>query len=245
MPPGLYTAAMGYIPLSAGARANVSPLPRRIFRHFKEEKHALALLRGDVWISTLDTCRHHEAMGQGDPDEGLLSYHVTSANSDSPTFSKVARGLELGGLKFAGKSSSITNCGSTFRLDDAYVLCWTETLSQDVARTFGNYVVEVTDARKFFELVTFRLCIKRKLVERMFGPVVYVPALTYSDLQDPPGPPGFVKRPDGYAGQQEIRMLWTSGGPFPLEPFLLTVPRVARLCRLIRTSAPRLSQEVT
>lgn|GEM_PF-1328226 len=46
--------------------------PKKLFRFFKERKHAEDLVAGRVWLSTLKTCRNYEDPEQGDSKEGHL-----------------------------------------------------------------------------------------------------------------------------------------------------------------------------
>src|SRR5690606_38160050 len=64
-----------------------------VYRFFQEEWQADALARGDVWLSTLETCRAYENPEQGDSEEGYETYNSGHAVGDSsdPELVEVAR----------------------------------------------------------------------------------------------------------------------------------------------------------
>ena len=37
-------------------------IPLKVYRFFKEKSHAEALCNGDVWLSTIETCRRYEVI---------------------------------------------------------------------------------------------------------------------------------------------------------------------------------------
>ena len=54
---------------------------------------------------------------------------------------------------------------------------------------------------------------------------------TYTGLENPPGPIGFVKPVDQYAEQQEFRFLWTPKSMQEIQPFLLECPEIKSICK--------------
>lgn len=81
-------------------------------------------------------------------------------------------------------------------------------------------------------LISSRLLEERKLKECVFGRVNYQPRDFYG-LEEPPSDIGFVKPVDPYCDQKEVRFLWTVERETEIKPFLLEVPEIAPLCRLI------------
>jgi hypothetical protein len=224
------------IPLtqSGPARLSAQDSPNKVYRFFKESTHADAFASGIIRLSTLETCRAYEDPYQGDPDEAVHRYNSGHAvgGSDDAAFKLIA---ERSGIFIGPGCSNVTvsDCHSVRRLPDAFVLCTTEQF--DPARlsdTFGRYCVEIERPQDFFRLLTGSLSKLHAVRESAFGRVIYRER-SFAGLQDPPGPIGFVKPPDRYNSQREVRFLWTSLTGTPLVPFELHAPECAALCKRI------------
>lgn len=205
-----------------------------IYRFFQEEWQADALARGEVWLSTLKTCRAYEDPEQGDPDEAHETYNSGHAvgDSDDPLFVEVAR---RSGIHIGPGCSNITISNNTRKtaLPDAYVLCTTTEFSPDkLSETFGRYCVELTNAKQFFISVTESLESLVPIREAAAGKVIYKDRY-YTGIEPSPGRIGFVKPPDLYASQKEFRFLWIPKNTNGLAPFLLKCPQVNHLCKRI------------
>jgi len=207
--------------------------PPWLYRYFQEESHAKALLQGDVWISTLERCRGYETVGQGDDMEGQSSWNVRKA--DSPAGLAAQHMMNRNGGPILQDCEFGPNCAAAIaiesRLPDAYVVCTTQSPAQSTEEVFGQYCVEISNPLRFFWLVTNRLVTQKPIFEAVFGPIKYAP-LERWDEEPPRGPLGMVKRPDAYANQREVRLLWTTREN-PIGSFSLTVQGVPRLCRLV------------
>lgn len=208
--------------------------PHTVYRFFKEPGHADALASGTVWLSTLETCRAYEDPYQGDPDEAVQRYNSGHAvgGSDDAAFKLIA---ERSGISIGPGCSNITvsNCTAVHRLPDAFVLCTTEQFNpKNLSDTFGRYCVEIERPQEFFRLLTASLSQLHAIREAAFGRVIYRER-NFAGLQDPPGPIGFVKPPDKYKSQHEVRFLWTSLTGAQLAPFALYAPECVALCRRI------------
>ena len=101
-----------------------------------------------------------------------------------------------------------------------------------LSNAFGPFCVEISQPNDFFELLT------RKLVRELrvanlgyFGRAIYVER-DYKGLEPHPGPIGFVKPPDKYKEQAEVRMLWETNDS-ALSPMLIDVPAVAPYIRRV------------
>lgn len=205
-----------------------------VYRFFQEEWQADALARGDVWLSTLETCRAYENPEQGDCEEGHETYnsgHAVGGSSD-PEFVEVAR---RSGIHIGPGCSNITISNNTRKsvLPDAYVLCSTTEFSPEkLGETFGRYCVEITNPRLFFIAASEVLERIVSIREAAAGKVIYKNRL-YTGMEHPPGPIGFVKPPDLYASQKEFRLLWIPREDSGLNPFLLKCPEVDHLCKRI------------
>ncbi|OPY69566.1 MAG: hypothetical protein A4E62_01794 [Syntrophorhabdus sp. PtaU1.Bin002] len=205
-----------------------------VFRFFQEDWQADALARGDVWLSTLKTCREYEDPEQGDPEEAHEIYKSGHAvgGSDDPEFVEIAR---RSGIYIGPGCSNITISNNTMItvLPDAYVLCTTTEFSPDkLGETFGRYCVEITKPGRFFKSVSEALERKVSIREAAVGLVIYKDR-HYTGMEPRPGPIGFVKPRDIYAPQKEFRFLWIPENTNGLTPFLLSCSEVHHLCKRI------------
>lgn len=205
-----------------------------VYRFFQEEWQADALASGEVWLSTLETCREYEDPEQGDPEEAHENYNSGYAvgGSDDANFVEVARrsGIHIG----PGCSNIILseNKRKTV-LPDAYVLCTTTEFSFDkLSEKFGRYCVEITNPKTFFVLVSEFLEKSMRVKDAAAGKVIYK-SRNYTGMESPPGPIGFVKPPEPYAPQREFRFLWIPENAKGLVPFLLKCPEAAQVCKRI------------
>ncbi|PML05226.1 hypothetical protein [Vibrio lentus] len=205
-----------------------------IYRFFPEKWQAESLCNGNVWISTLETCRQYEDPLQGDSEEATHTYnsgHVVGG-SDDPAFMAVA---SRSGIDLRGNCSDIIikDCTNIQKLRDAYVLCTTrEFKPQNLSDTFGNYCVKISNPSEFFKLVSATLNKQSPIREGGMGLVQYKDR-NYTGLQSTPGPIGFVKPEDQYSSQKEFRMLWVPQTSDVINPFLLECPDVSKLCSLM------------
>lgn len=120
------------------------------------------------------------------------------------------------------------------RLEDAFLLSFTVVPPTDeMARTFGRYCIEVRYPNDLFVALTEALVRHFELQRALFFRVNYCGREFWSE-QRVPGHIAFLKPHDGYAGQQEARMLWELPRPGRLRPQVLQVPDVASICRCYR-----------
>lgn len=205
-----------------------------VYRFFQEDWQADALVKGEVWLSTLEACRSYEHPEQGDSDEASETYYSGHAvgGSNDADFVEIARrtGIHIG----PGCSNiTISNNTRVTKLPDAYVLCMTkEYIAGNLEGTFGKYCVEITNPRQFFIDVSEQLQTITKLNEGVAGFVIYQNR-HFTGLENPPGPIGFVKPPDKYEMQKEFRFLWIPENANNLTPFSLSCPKVRGLCKRI------------
>lgn len=211
-----------------------NPNPQSVYRFFEEEWQADALCRGDVWISTLETCRKYEDALQGDPYEAMHTYRsgAVSGNGTDPGFVEVAR---RSGIYIAPSVRNFSISGVTIvhSIPDAYVLCTTKEFNPEIlSDTFGGYCVQIFNLPIFFERITTAINKKVCLERGSYADVKYR-SRDFTGLNPPPGRLGFVKKIDGYSTQKEFRFLWEPKITDNLEPFLVTCPSVAELCKRI------------
>lgn len=222
------SAALATFP---GAHMRHMP-PRRIFRFFKEPAHADALACGRVWISTLECCRRYEDPKQGDPEEATHRYHIPYARQgdmDESAFQVMARRAHV--KVDQGLRATIANARSTDTITDAYVLCFTESFSPALlGPTFGRHCVCIDDSVAFFDQVSAVLHPLVLWTGAQIGRITYRERY-FVGAEPETAPKGFVKPPDHYAPQREVRMLWHVTDPVGLKPFGVEVPDAARFCR--------------
>ncbi len=204
-----------------------------IYRFFPEQWQAESLCKGNVWISTLETCRQYEDPLQGDPEEATHTYNsgYIHGDSDNPAFVKIAA---RSGIRIEGcPDSTISDCTRIQQLPDAYVLCTTRDFCpENLSNTFGCYCVKISNPAEFFKRASVALNKHRKIREGGMGLVKYTDR-SYTGLQSPPGPIGFVKPRDQYEAQKEFRLLWIPENLEAIKPFLLECPEVSELCSQI------------
>ena len=202
-----------------------------IYRFFPEKWQAEALCKGDVWISSLETCRGYEDPLQGDSEEATHTYHsghIVGGSDDKDFITMASRsGIQIG----EGCSNiTISDARNIQKLPDAYVLCTTKEFSPEkLSDTFGNYCVKISNPASFFKLVSISLNKQQEIQEGGMGLVQYKNR-NYTGLQNPPGPIGFVKPSDQYASQAEFRLLWIPKIHQNIKPFLLNCPEISTLC---------------
>ena len=200
-----------------------------VYRFFQEEQHAEALVNGRVWISTLEDCRSHEDPVRGDVGEGTVDYfsETITGNSGDLAFDLVA--ARSGIVVERSVGTTLSGNSSRRAIQNAWVVCTTERYSPDTMRSFGSRCVRITDPVTFFRSVTESLATERRVLEATMGGVRYSQR-SYRHLEPDPGPIGFLKPPDRYASQQEVRMLWESDSAEQISHFELDCPAARRLC---------------
>lgn len=195
--------------------------PSTLYRYFDSEEHADAFAAGKVWISTLETCRKHEGYKRGDPDEGTLTYKtgIIRGNGDDPAVQLVASRIRV---KVAPgiRNGTISNSTAIHRLPDAWVLCCTERHQPGGMKGIGQYCVKIEHPRRYFENLTHTFSQYEQIREALFGRVIYAER-SYQSLEPEPGPIGFIKPPDLYSEQSEVRMLWVPASREVIVPRLV------------------------
>lgn len=206
---------------------------RPVYRFFKEEEHANALARGDVYLSTLESCRNYEDAEQGDAEEAHETYLSGYLRGDSTDLQFVEQARRSGIIVVDSINTTIVDGSNTTWLSNAYVLCTTtEFLPENLNEKFGKYCVEIKDPRKFFVAVSEKLNSISTIREAATRKIIYADR-KYTGLDQPPGPIGFVKPSYPYEKQKEFRFLWIMENMGELNPPLLKCPEISSLCRRI------------
>lgn len=207
-----------------------------VFRFFKSEDHADALLNGQIHISTLERCRAYEDPLQGDSEEGVEWYYsggtVAGSGSD-PDIVAFAESFGIYVGPHVGKVS-ITNATRKLYIRDAYVLCATLGFLDDgLPNTFGQHCVKIDNLGEFFLSVTKKLSQVTKFNEATLGKVIYKER-SYKDNEESPGLIGFVKPPDKYAAQQEFRFIWYVHDEHDIAPITIECPEIMKFVTRIK-----------
>jgi hypothetical protein len=202
------------------------------FRFFKSAEHADDFVRGRLMISTLGACRGYEKAGQGDKDEGTIAYsHGPIAHGD-PNFETVARRMGMGRL---GEGTVIAFNALERRVPDAFVLCCTRRYAPEkLSDTFGHHCVRINYPLFVFDLITEAIRKQHEIGSFFSGKIMYDDR-HYRDAEPPPADHAALVKPrDGYADQEEERMVWLPKNPNQqLAPFEIEVPGMSDYCERI------------
>lgn len=202
---------------------SISP-PISAYRFFREEAHAEALARGDVWLTTLEDCRHRELADGGDPDEGLIRYSHDdiAGHTSDPAIRETLRRL---GLPFEeGDHVTLEGNVSINRVPDAWVLCMTSKFAPEKMQSkYGTSCVEIGNTIELMFQITHALLEAGAQLRSVAHGYVHYRDLTYKNLEPMPRQPGFMKWPDQYRDENEYRIIWwpTLDAPQPPMPRLL------------------------
>ena len=201
-------------------------MPRVVYRFFEEEEHADALVRGEVWLSTLIFVRkHHHA---ADPGEGIAGWTPDFPRDDKIRQDHVIDQMNATGhITMIGCSNVNFESNRIFNIEeDGYLIC--TTLNRAI-RGFGNYGVCINDPADFFKAVDAQLRRKILLTEMCgFGPMRYVPR-EIQGINAHSHHSAFIGH-EHNVQEQEARMLWVPQDIRDLTPMLLHVPEAARFC---------------
>jgi hypothetical protein len=202
-----------------------------VYRHITEKRFADQFVTGEsIWVSTFQRCREYEDAEQGDAGEGMLLHRINSASSRDPGFESIAR---VWGIKNEGGGEvTITNSHTFFRVEDAYVVCFSlEVFGPVLKSKFGENVVKVHDVEEFARRLELEM---RKVVPTVrfglgLGPVTYSNRF-YQDYETPPGDVHFVKPEVPFKSQREYRIVILCEKGHQYKPFAISVPLPRGLC---------------
>ncbi len=208
--------------------------PQKVFRFFKEEWQADSLLRGEIWISTLDKCREYEDSEQGDPNEGIQTHltSLTGGGGQAGEF-KIQELIRRQGIIVDDPESTIFLSGNqhTQRFENSFVLCTSTVDTPEVRNVFGNFGVQIIDTHLFNSILSFALFDALGIYQGIAASVLYAHQ-SYMDLEPIPQTEIFLIKAPRYDYQKEFRFVWRANKP-KIEPFLFKCPAVARLCRRV------------
>jgi hypothetical protein len=206
-----------------------------IFRFFDKEEYADQFAKGKVYLSTLEACRKYENTGRGDRGEASQQYQVgqridTNTDFADPLKQRIAAHL---GFTMRPNQNVTLEIGSVGKeLLNAYVLCFTSACNPNLmSEDFGKYCVEIKQPFFFLQFIGAYLNKTHPLNRSDFDKVRYRER-EFSGMEETPGALGFVK-PVEYAGQKEVRMLFSCKDNANIKPFVLNVPQAKELCRRV------------
>lgn len=205
-----------------------------VYRFFQEEWQADALVKGNIWISTLETCRQYENAEQGDADEASETYSskLASGHGSDLHMKVVANRLGIG-LSDKARNITFSNNVRHARIVDGYVLCTSTEYSPDkLNETFGRYCVEIGDTKNFYLRASEAIGRSHIKMHTKLGQVTYRDR-HFSGVEPRPGLVGFVKPTVPYAPQKEFRFVWIPMGLKIFKPFLLELPSVGQFCKRV------------
>ncbi|MFJ4392985.1 hypothetical protein [Pseudomonas soli] len=130
---------------------------KSVYRFIKSEVHADQLARGEIYISTLETCRGFEDPQRGDKEEGYERYFNKGTISGGGSNSEFVYQANQLGMLIGPDATGITIVGGErlTKLHDSYVLCTTMGFSREsLTESFGKYCVEIFDVDGFAKVVT-------------------------------------------------------------------------------------------
>ncbi|RYE60365.1 MAG: hypothetical protein EOP20_02745 [Hyphomicrobiales bacterium] len=202
----------------------------KIYRFMNSEKFADDFAIGKIRLSTLKKCRAYEDPLQGDSEEAIHRYN--SGRWTGSGIEAKARLARMGVFVGGATDVFLSNNTVTSRIEDAYILCATDKFDpSSFKENFGDYCIEISQPKKFFEVLTNSIRKTHLLAEEKWGLISYAERFTQG-LNAEPGRIGFVK-PMRYSPQREVRFLWRPKFSTNLEFFNLDVPECADYCKRI------------
>jgi hypothetical protein len=206
--------------------------PPVLYRYFDVEQYADAFCEGTVMISTLGRCRAIEDLARRDPGEGNGSYVIENlvVSPDDPASQAAAA---QGGFDIRGGRAQIIGCMSIRAWADAYVLCFSESLSDDMLKKMGAFVVEISPPVEFFRHLTDALAEAVEIEGGEPGAVGYRDRVTFApDVR--PSDDRFIK-PQLFEEEMEHRFVWVPSPPHrSIAPVLVAEPSLKSFCRRVR-----------
>ncbi len=199
--------------------------PPVLYRFDEKREYGEDILRGNVFVSTLERCRRTEDVTRRDELDGKIFYRTGVVNFDShdPRDRKIrSRMEELGmiGIEDGGRMKNVSFADNNLEqyIPDAFLYWTTVQHDPEAMKDFGECCIRIKRPREFFYQMTVALV--RDAATSFDDPTepiefhfLYAHEVRYTDphyrdVDDEPGVVGFVKRPDKYEKEQEFRMLW-------------------------------------
>ena len=210
-------------------------LRKPLYRAFDDRDHALSFSRGEVWISTLESCRQTEDQQRVDAEEAIHQYNSGTiiGSSGDREFDLIMQrtGLADANPGIRAVNWTIHDCLNAHGLADAHLLCTSTNVEVGELGKFGRYRVEIWNPGEFFTRLTRTIACEISLQVFVLGLVSYR-SRTYRAQENEPGAFGFVK-PATYSDEQEARFIWIADGDPNLRPRLFKSPDLRYFCRFL------------
>jgi hypothetical protein len=213
------------------ARQNRRPIPDPIYRYVEKPEYLTALLAGDFYLSTFETCRNGE--GERRDDEGSSEWHsgrIIGTGSSLKVQVAAARmqiPIPLDAENVCFDSNVVTS-----QFPDAWLLCTTSAPNEICRRKFGPYCVRIDEPWTVYKSLCDRL---HKLGHTKGGLMDWVAYGTrvHTGLQSSAVHAAHLK-PKRFEDESEIRMVWLPRTPsWNLARFPVPCPEVAHLIKRI------------
>lgn len=208
------------------------PPPKKVYRFFENEWEAECLIKGGVWISTLQKCREYEDRERGDPNEGMYTHNVSymAGNTGDSLTQEL---LRRQGIQCDDPNGFISMADNVHTMvhENSFVICTSKSNSESVKNIFGKYGVEIQDPFEFYKCLSYELFHKLKIFQGVAGEVHYINRSTW-DMQPMPNRQIFLIKEDRHNYQQEYRFVWRAHKPM-IQPFLLECPSISNLCKRV------------
>lgn len=222
--------------LNLDPETGCSEAPAKVYRYFKSAEHADSFAAGEIYLSTMETCRRYEDANQGDKHEGREVFHipgVINGNGDDPHMAAAAKMLGIHIEPGSVTNLTITNAVRSTSIEDAYLLCTTIGFSEkNLNQSFGRHCVEISNPEEFFKVLNQAVRRRLLVIDGQYGEVIYKERYFTPDSCRP-GRIGFVKPPDQYAAQVEYRFLWIVPPGHRIKPEVISAPETRIYCRRI------------
>lgn len=205
-----------------------------VYRYFSKKEYAESFSKGFVRVSTLNACRKLENVFGRDENEGRVHKYISELHIDDGRDDKydIFYG-QIGNIiprKIKNLSIIETRIG-TYKLDDAHVLCLSNSKSSYLKENFGKYVVRVDRPILFAYLIFNAL----KFIENIFmfktGKVIYGNQNIDITKYDAADKIGFLKNYE-FEKENEFRMLFYNHNP-SIKPMTLNIPYLKNICTLL------------
>ena len=209
-----------------------------VYRFFSSKDYAKDFAKGKfIRLSTLDFCRKLENLKARDLDEGKVSPIVSHMQiDDSSKEPEIVDDLRTSGyINISGPVTNLTISnfrGSSIKLQDSYVLCFSNNINDYLLENFGKFCVKVNDPKKmsqiiFEDLRKKDLAINYKFKSVSYDDKQYVDIINNRLRQEI----GFIKK-ERFLPEDEARMLFYSSKT-PIEPINIELPEVSELCEIV------------
>jgi hypothetical protein len=206
----------------------------RLYRYIDRLEFADQFIHGQIWVTTLQTCREHEDVRRRDDEGASVLFEPGALRIDT------RRAWDAEQMRGLVRGAGVTTVGTKFirRVPDAYVLCLSRLCNRAIATRFGApYVVRIDDAYRFIEQLTnsMQFAFGRD-VHVLIGPVQYgTRERGWNDRERTSQHTAFTK-PESFSIEAEYRVMWRPSPERPLLPRIFESPFAAKHCTLL--SAP-------